>query len=84
MAANDTPAPPCPCDIQQVLEQAETALASWKAHIQAYATSADPELAQMMNAVRLAKIVQATVNQALCDTRALEHHSADQMEISVA
>lgn len=84
MATNDTPAPPCPCDIQQVLEQAETALASWKAHIQAYATSTAPELAQLMNAARLAKVVQATVNQALCDTRALEHHAADHTEISVA
>lgn len=82
MATNGMPAPPTPSEVVRILEQAAVTLDSWKAHVRAYATSANPELGSLMNASRIAKDAQAMVNDAVCTTRALVNHAADHTEIA--
>jgi hypothetical protein len=82
MATNEPPVPPTPSDVLYTLHQAARDLQSWMAHIEAFA--ADPNLGQVINAKRIGRIVRETVNEALCETQAIEHAALDEATLGVA
>jgi hypothetical protein len=71
MATAEPLPPPTPCDVLATLRHAAHDLQSWAAHIEAFA--GDLNSGQIINARRIGRIVQATVNEALCATQAIEH-----------
>lgn len=71
---------PTPCDVLLALRQAVRDLQSWTVHIEAFAD--DPNPGQIINARRVGRIVQATVNEAVCVTQALERAAVTTSDVA--